>query len=217
MILAGLLASMPQSALHPAGPAAETIAFTWWLMAGGATLAWALVMGLFLWTWRRRSRQSRGPGERLIVVGGIAFPTVVLAALLVYGSATSGRVTGLDAPVDDVIEVSARQWQWDFTYLDDQGRPLATSTDRLVLPRGRMVEFRITSHDVIHSFWIPRLGGKIDAIPGQANYLRLRADRVVTLRGQCAEFCGRDHSYMAFDVQVLEPEAYRQWLDQGAP
>lgn len=206
---------LPQSALHPAGPAAETIAFTGWLMTAAAALAWLLVVGLFLWTCRRRVVRGKPPGEGLILVGGVVFPTVLLVSLLAYGSATSSQVTGSGSAADEVVEVLARQWRWEFTYLDGEGLPLARSVDRLLLPRGRMVEFRIRSADVIHSFWIPRLGGKIDAIPGQVNRLRLRADRIAPLRGQCAEFCGRDHSNMAFEVQVLEPEDYRRRLAQA--
>jgi cytochrome c oxidase subunit 2 len=95
---------------------------------------------------------------------------------------------------------------------------MAESVDELMMPRGQMVEFLIGSEDVIHSFWIPRLGGKIDAIPGRINRLRLQADRIVPIRGHCAEFCGLDHAHMAFVVQVMEPDAFDRWLrEQPTP
>ncbi|WP_345776273.1 cytochrome c oxidase subunit II [Luteimonas salinisoli] len=211
----------PQSTLDPAGPAAAQIAQTWWLMFWTAAAIWTLVLGLLLYALLRgHNTRALARPQRLIVGGGLLLPAVALAALLVYGTVTSGRVTGLGETVDAVIEVEARRWVWEFRYLDGDGGVRATSTDALALPRGRMVEFRITSVDVIHSFWIPRLGGKIDALPGRVNRLRLRADRAGPMRGQCAEFCGLEHAHMDFAVRVLEPDAWESWLaarSVGAP
>lgn len=208
----------PQSTLDPAGPAAAAIADTWWLMFWGAVAIWTLVLG-FLLTALRRGRNTRALArpQRLIVGGGLVLPTLVLAALLVHGSLRSERVTAAAAEVDLVVEVVARQWYWEFRYLDGDGATRAASIDALALPLGRMVEFRITSEDVIHSFWIPRLGGKVDAIPGRSNRLRLRADRAVPLRGQCAEFCGLEHAHMFFPVRVLDDAAFAAWLRAHPP
>ncbi|WP_343237090.1 cytochrome c oxidase subunit II [Xanthomonas sp. XNM01] len=216
LILCACSASGPQSALDPAGPAAAAIARSWWLMFWAALAIWTLVVALVLMGMQRARGMTASGGRRLIVIGGLVLPVVLLAALLVYGTLTSDRVTGRGAEVDHVVAVSARQWQWDFVYLDDAGQPLATSTDVLAMPLGGMVEFRIDSADVIHSFWIPRLGGKIDAIPGRTNVLRLRADAAGPMRGQCAEFCGLDHALMAFEVRVLEADAYAAWLREHA-
>jgi cytochrome c oxidase subunit II len=208
----------PQSALDPAGPAAAQIAFGWWLMAGAFTLVWALVLVLL---WRALRRREAGQAlrrpERLVVWGGLVLPTLVLTALLVYGSLTSARVTGVGVEPDMVVEVTARQWQWHFRYRDRDDAVLGESVDALAMPLGRMVEFRITSEDVIHSFWIPRLGGKIDAIPGRVNVLRLRADAAVPMRGQCAEFCGLEHARMLFPVRVMATEAMPAWLAAQPP
>jgi cytochrome c oxidase subunit 2 len=202
--------------LDPAGPAATAIAGTWWLMFAGAAAVFTLVMALLAWAMLR----PRGAGplrrpERLVVLGGLVLPTVVLAALLVYGTLAGARVVAFGQPSDRVIEVEGRQWQWRFRYLDDAGDVVATSIDRLALPVDELVEFRITSADVIHSFWIPRLGGKIDAIPGRVNVLRLKADRTGTMRGQCAEFCGREHAHMVFAVEVLDAGGFAGWLAQA--
>ena len=202
----------PQSALDPAGPAAAEIATGWWLMFGGACVAWTVVIVLALLAMRRGRPLAPAAGQRLILVGGVAFPTVVLAALLTYGTLASDRVTGRGADAAHVVRVTARQWQWQFDYLDREGAVRARSIDRLVLPLGEMVEFEVRSEDVIHSFWIPRLGGKVDAIPGRTNVLRLRADRPVPMRGQCAEFCGLEHARMAFAVEVRDARGYRAWL-----
>src|SRR5690606_28611629 len=133
-------------------------------------------------------------------------------ALLIYGTAAGRRIVAADADVDLVVAVTAARWQWRFAYLDDRGEVIARSTDHLVLPLEAMVEFHVGSDDVIHSFWIPRLGGKIDAIPGRINVVRLKADAGGAMSGQCAEFCGRDHAHMRFAVQVMEPVAFAEWL-----
>ena len=204
--------SGPQSALDPAGPAADAIAGIWWLMFWGAAAVWTLVMVVLLLALRRRRRLSESGGRGMIIAGGLLLPTSVLAALLVYGTLASDRITGRTAEIGHVVHVTGRQWHWDFVYLDRDGAPLAASTDVLAMPLGQMVEFRIQSADVIHSFWIPRLGGKIDAIPGRTNVLRLRADTADAMRGQCAEFCGLEHAFMGFEVHVLEPDDYAGWL-----
>ncbi|TWG92562.1 cytochrome c oxidase subunit 2 [Luteimonas sp. J16] len=206
----------PQSALDPAGPAAGAIATGWWLMAAGALVAWALVLALAALAMRRRSHLAPASAGRMILAGGIVLPTTLLAALLVYGTVASDRITGARAQADLAVQVTARRWSWEFEYLDADGAVVALSIDELALPRGRMVEFRVDSEDVIHSFWIPRLGGKIDAIPGRRNVLRLRADAAGPMRGQCAEFCGLEHAHMAFDVAVLEPDEFARWLDERA-
>ncbi len=221
-LLAATACSGPQSALDPAGPAAASIATIWWWMLGGAVLVWALVLALLVRALLRgENTRALARPQRLIVAGGLVLPTVVLAALLVFGSVQSSRITGSGSEVGLVVEVNARQWQWTFHYLDANGAVTATTVDALVLPRGRMVEFRVGSQDVIHSFWIPRLGGKVDAIPGRINRIRLRADRAGAIRGQCAEFCGLEHAHMAFDVHVLDEAAWTAWQaaqasDRGA-
>ncbi|GHA79226.1 cytochrome c oxidase subunit II [Cognatilysobacter bugurensis] len=206
-----------QSMLDPAGPAAERIAHVWWWMAGGATFVLGLVLALLAWALLRpRHRLAPERGMRLIVAGGIVLPVTLLFVLLVFGTRIGHAVKTLGGRPAHVVEVEGRQWAWTFGYLDAQGRVVATTADRLVMPLGRVVEFRIRSRDVIHSFWIPRLGGKVDAIPGHTTWLRLRADRIGPIRGQCAEFCGLRHAHMAFDVDVMPASAFDRWLvEQG--
>lgn len=207
----------PQSTLDPAGPAAEAIAGIWWAMFWAALAVWLLVMALVSWAlYRGRNTRALAKPQRLIVGGGLVLPPVLLAGLLVHGSVSSARITGLDREVDARVDVIAERWRWRFRYFDAQGGVVAESLDVLSLPRGRMVEFRVTSTDVIHSFWIPRLGGKVDAIPGRINRLRLRADRGGRIRGQCAEYCGTGHTVMAFDVLVHDETAHAAWLARQA-
>jgi cytochrome c oxidase subunit 2 len=219
MAMAALLPACagPQSTLDPAGPAAEAIARTWWLMAGGATAIWLLVMALVLWAlYRGRNTRALARPQRLIVGGGLVLPPLVLAALLVHGTLSSARITGIGEQVDLRVDVVAARWQWRFRHRDADGRVVSQSFDELVLPRRRMVEFTIASADVVHSFWIPRLGGKMDAIPGRVNRLRLRADAAGPMRGQCAEYCGIGHAHMAFEVRVVDDATYAAWLAENA-
>lgn len=206
-----------QSTLDPAGPSAAAIAQTWWVMAIGSAVILALVMVLLFYTLSRREGSSRRtPGVRLIFMGGLLLPVFTLIALLAYGTVVSRRVVAMEQPAELVVEVIGRRFHWDFRYLGNDDAPVAVTTDVLVLPRNRNVEFRVTSIDVIHSFWIPRLSGKIDAIPGRINVLRLRADRGGPISGQCAEFCGLEHAHMRFDVLALAPAEFDRWLAEGA-
>ena len=212
--------SGPRSILDPAGPAAQGIADIWWVMFTGAVVIWILVVTFVLIAlFRGRDTQALAKPQRLIVGGGVVLPTVVLGALLVWGTLDSARLTGIGERPEAVIEVTAHQWFWEFRYLDGDDNVIAMSHDELAMPLGRMVEFRVTSADVIHSFWIPRLGGKMDAIPGRVNHLRLRADHdggATPIRGQCAEFCGLAHALMHFDVEVLDDHGWADWLRANA-
>lgn len=217
VLLAATGCAGPQSALDPAGPAADAIAGIWWVMFGGALAVWLLVMALVSWAlFRGRNTRALAKPQRLVVGGGLVLPPVLLAGLLVYGSVSSARITGLGERVDQRVDVVAGRWRWHFRYRDADGRVVGESLDALSMPRGRMVEFRITSSDVIHSFWIPRLGGKVDAVPGRVNRLRLRADGEGRIRGQCAEYCGTGHARMAFDVLVHDDGAHAAWLSGQA-
>lgn len=207
----------PQSTLDPAGPAAAGIAGIWWAMFWGALTVWLLVMALVGWAlYRGRNTRALAKPQHLIVGGGLVLPPLLLAGLLVYGSVSSARITGLGQAVDARVDVVAGRWRWHFLYRDADGRVVGESLDVLSMPRGRLVEFHITSADVIHSFWIPRLGGKIDAVPGRVNRLRLRADGEGRIRGQCAEYCGTGHTNMAFDVLVQDDAGHAAWLARQA-
>lgn len=218
LLLAGC--SGPRSVIDPAGPSAQRIAEIWWVMFSGAVVIWAGIV-MFILIALLRGENTRGPRQpqRLIIGGGLVFPAIVLGTLLAWGTLDSKGLAGLGEEPAAVVEVTGHQWFWEFRYLDASGTPVAASRDALAMPLGRMVEFRITSADVIHSFWIPRLGGKMDAIPGRLNTLRLRADhdgRGTPIHGQCAEFCGLAHAHMHFQVQVLDDGEWDAWLRENA-
>ncbi|MBB1092970.1 cytochrome c oxidase subunit II [Rhodopseudomonas palustris] len=210
MLLAGCAG--PLSALDPAGPAAAAIAELWWVMLIGAAVLFALVMALLLWAFVRPSTGTAGSPKLWLVGGGLLLPALVLAPLLAYALSTGERLLPHPGSSDTLqIDVEARQWQWTFRYPEERdGARLSINT--LHIPVGRPIDLRVSSADVIHSFWIPRLGGKIDAIPGHVNRIRLSASQGGIYRGVCAEFCGTEHTRMEFSVEAHPPEAYRDRL-----
>jgi cytochrome c oxidase subunit 2 len=167
-------------------------------------------------TWGgNRTRRTLG-SRRFILAGGIAFPVVVLTALLFH---TFGVARALVQPLPEGgsplrIEVVGHQFWWEVRYPAAPPAETIVTANEIRIPIGRDVELRVTSADVIHSLWVPALQGKIDMIPGQVNFLRLRADRPAVVRGQCAEFCGAQHALMAFLVVAEPPEAFEAWLQR---
>lgn len=200
-----------QSTLDPRGPVADSIATMWWVLLAGAALIFLLVMAALLYAmFRRQSRRAALPPLALLIGGGLVFPTVVLTALLVYGTEVGRRITvAVDAPL--VIDVVGHQWWWEVRYPGDERGPEMTTANELRLPVGVPVLVRVRSADVIHSFWIPNLAGKVDMIPGRVNTLRLRAGEAGLFRVQCSEFCGAQHAHMNFDAIAEDGERFDAW------
>ncbi|UEM01340.1 cytochrome c oxidase subunit II [Skermanella rosea] len=199
----------PFSTLDPAGPAAQSIATLWWVMLAGSVVLFALVMALFGFAFLRRhpsGNSDRPVGQAFVLWGGLVMPVAVLSALLGYALFTGERLVPRQGDGALRIDAHARQWQWEFAYPDAPGA--ASTIDVLHIPAGRPVDIHVTSGDVIHSFWAPRLGGKIDAIPGHTNVIRLFADRPGIYHGKCSEFCGTGHAMMGFTVEAHDAAGY---------
>lgn len=200
LLLAGC--DTPLSTLAPAGDSANAIAILWWVMLLGSVIIFCGVLGAALYPLIRRG-VGAAPSERgMLIGGGLVFPAVVLLALLVAALLVGDRLSPRGEPDVLKIEAVAERWAWTFHYPD--GR--APTRDVLHVPTGVPFEVHVSSRDVIHSFWLPRLGGKIDAIPGQVNVIRLQAAEPGIYRGQCAEFCGVGHAAMSFTLQAHDPE-----------
>ncbi|MDP3418251.1 cytochrome c oxidase subunit II [Falsiroseomonas sp.] len=213
LLLAGVLGACSgvQTPLDPMGDHAARIAVLTWVLFIGGTAIFVLVMGLLVFAVFAPARIRQAFGTRGFVVGGgIIFPTVTLIALLIYSLGVSRAVV---LPMSDNplrIEVIARQYWWEVRY-PDEGEGAVTANE-LRLPVGREVELLLSSADVIHSLWIPNLHGKMDMIPGRVNRQRMRADRPGVMRGQCTEFCGVQHTLMAFWAVAQEPAEFDAWL-----
>jgi cytochrome c oxidase subunit 2 len=202
----------PQSALVPAGTDAEHIAQLFIVMAIGAAIVWTAVVAVAIYAVLiNRDTHSHRAGNYLIIGGGVALPTVVLAALLNYGLPVLPAV--LAPPGDGAlrIHVTGKQWWWRVQYMTPAG--LVETANELRLPVGQRVELQLSSPDVIHSFWVPSIAGKMDMVPGRLTRLSLEPTRTGTFRGACAEYCGASHARMAFVVIVVEPGEFAAWLD----
>jgi cytochrome c oxidase subunit 2 len=186
---------------HGAG---ETLWLTVIMSAAGVAI-FLLVMVFIALAWR-----GRGGGRTWwIVGGGVVFPVVVIGALFVFSTFVLQSVAGPRPPAH-VIEVTGKKFWWNVVY-DPEGRAIRDANE-VVLPLGEPVEIRLKSSDVIHSFWIPSIAGKMDMIPGRVNTLTVTATREGRFRGQCAEFCGLAHPLMAFEAVVIPPEEYEAFL-----
>lgn len=206
----------PQSALDPAGVGAERIAVLFWWMAAGAAVVWLVVVTLMLISYRAQAEpESQRKAKILIIGGGALVPTLVLAVLLAFGLAEMPGLLASPPEGSLRIAVSGEQWWWRVRYLPPGG-PEVVLANEIRLPVGEPVELLLESPDVIHSFWIPSLGGKIDMIPGRVTRLTLEPTRTGVFRGACAEYCGASHALMAFNAVVMEKDAFGRWLARQA-
>ena len=204
-----------QSALNIAGRDAASIGQLFAVMLVGAVLLWLLVNGAFLFLSRiRPGRFDERYSRHLLIGGGIVFPTIVLTALLVWGLSLlpDPRRPGEGL----VIRVTGEQWWWRVEYWPEGASEPVVSANEIRLPVGQRTEFRLTSDRVIHSFWIPALGGKMDMFPGRETMISLHPETAGTYRGQCAEFCGASHAWMAFAAITMEPGDFDAWLEAEA-
>lgn len=215
LLLAGC--SGPQSALMPRGRGADDLAALFWWMTAGAVVIWTGVLALAFWAYKVHPDTGGRRTAMMIVGGGAVFPTVVLAALLFYGLSMMPPLLA-SAPDGTLrVFVTGEQWWWRVRYFPAGGAPVDLANE-IRLPVDEPVEFHLESSDVIHSFWIPNIGGKMDMIPGRRTRLVLHPTATGTYRGQCAEYCGTSHALMAFPVVVMEKEDFARWLEeQRAP
>jgi cytochrome c oxidase subunit 2 len=210
----------PMTTIDPRGPAADLIqdiyALVWWL----ALAVFIIVEGLLVFAivkYRGRSTKGHGSLDRPKPVHGntrleIVWTIIPALILVVIAIPTLAGIAELaEEPGDDalVVNVIGKQFFWEFEY-PEYGFTVA---NEMHIPVGREIDIRLHSGDVIHSFWVPQLNGKMDAIPAKENRLWLEANEAGTYMGQCAEFCGLSHALMLFTV-VAEPDAdFAAWVD----
>lgn len=207
------LSGWPPPVLDPAGPFSNSVTTLSWVLIGLMTLIFFGVCAA-LWVALYGSDELRAKlgGERVVKWFGLIIPAGVLLLLLVWGLTL---VRGLSTIQGDELRmrVSGNLYWWRVSYLDAAGRELHVDANELHIPAGRPVVVDMVSEDVIHSFWVPKLGGKMDMIPGRTNRLKLQADKPGSYGGQCAEFCGGAHSLMGFVVVAHEPADWQRWMD----
>lgn len=153
---------------------------------------------------------------RNVVIGATVVTTVMLFVYLIMsfvaGRAISSPLHGEDMSVL-TIDVTGHQWWWEVRYGDKNPSRSFTTANEIHIPVGQPVLLRMTSQDVIHSFWVPNLMGKKDLIPGKYSTLMFQADKPGVYRGQCAEYCGLQHAHMALIVVAESPDTYNAWRE----
>jgi cytochrome c oxidase subunit 2 len=216
-----------QTALAPAGDQAAHLASLFELMLWVCGTAYLLVLTFLASSIVRARRQIEGTpsgevGDRRALSRGLwGWGILVSVGLVVLASAsflTDWALARADRAASLEVRVTGHQWWWRIEYRDPLTGTWIETANELHLPAGRMAQVALGSADVIHSFWVPNLAGKMDVIPGRRNVLSLTPRREGWFRGQCAEFCGMQHAFMAFDVKVESPQAFAAWLAaQNAP
>lgn len=205
---------MLPDAIHPAGPQTDAIALlSWALIAMFVAVTLLVVATSALAFWGDERWRTRIGREGVVIALGVGLPVVVLTALLVWGLVLTRQLVPPPEPDALHLRVSGEQWWWRVTYLDgaaSNGTPMQTANE-IVIPTGRSIEIALISPDVIHSFWVPQLAGKTDAIPGIVNRVVFTATRAGIYRGYCAEYCGGPHAHMGFRVIAVRPDRYARW------
>lgn len=198
-----------QSALHPAGQDAEVIHQLTWILSGGAALVFVGVMVLCVMGLRARREVNI---RTWLLGGGVLLPVLVLSALLAFSTWRSAQLSTLSSQHAVKIAVVAHLWWWEVRYTDPAGGPDIVLANEIRLPVGQTVYLGLSSADVIHSFWVPALAGKVDMVPGRLHGLTVRADKPGVYRGQCAEYCGEQHARMALHVVAQGEGEFNAWL-----
>jgi cytochrome c oxidase subunit 2 len=208
----------------PASPNAQNIRDVYWLILGVAAAIFVLVAGtllVFVVRYRSKGRPRELEGAQVhghtnLELAWTAGPVLILAVIagfVFWKVSDIGATSGLpasdrNAPKEQ-ITIDGHQFYWEFRYPNG-----AISVDHLRLPYNRPVRLTVVSRDVNHSWWVPALGGKLDAIPGKDNHTTFRATKLGTFPGQCAEFCGLLHAQMLSQVEVLPPDDYEAFVRQ---
>lgn len=230
--LAGCASVQSTSNVH--GPAARSIANVSWFMTvlflTTTLVMWILVALAFTrrkGTLAEHAPPDTGGGQMWLLIGGFAVPFIVLSVIFVLGlhlmaefpihgdhmmsegvNSTKSRVAKPD------ILVTGYQWWWKVEYFDGAPAQWFTTANEIHIPTGRPVNIELQSADVIHSFWVPSLHGKVDMIPGNSNFIRLEATDPGNYKGQCGEYCGAEHAHMRLLVVAQPPDEYAAWLVQ---
>lgn len=204
------------SVLDPRGPEANSIALLWWVMLVLGAIVLAIVGGILIYI----AARGRGParnsseglidedsGQRWIWLGGVILPLILLPIAFGFNLSSLATISN-PSQAAVTIEVTGHRWWWEVRYPEED----VVTANEIHIPVGQPVQLQLASADVIHSFWVPQLHGKIDMVPGEVNSLRLQADDAGEYRGICAEFCGAQHARMQFILVASTPEDFEAWL-----
>ncbi len=205
----------PPSPLDPVSPAARSITNLHNIILVIAIIVFSVVCGLLIYAlvkFRRHSEDDPEPDQSFHSSATLEtiwtiIPVAILAILLFLTLQTIQKINP-DRPPDLTVEVTGKQWLWEIEYPEHN----INLVGEMWVPVNTDIKIKVTSEDVIHSYWVPQLGGKTDAIPGYLQTTWFKADRLGTFRGQCAELCGLNHSNMPLIVNVVDQESFNIWL-----
>jgi cytochrome c oxidase subunit 2 len=214
----------PLAYLDAAGQRAQTtLPLTWLTLI--ISIVVCLIIAILLWLGIRRSRAAGGAEEtRAVEVSrggnglrwisvGLSISAVPLLVTLVWTMVALAKVSGPPAKPGLTLDVTGRQWWWDVRYDATEPDRSFSTANEIHIPVGVPVLVRLHGADVIHSFWVPKLSGKTDTIPGQTNLTWLEASQPGRYRGQCTEYCGFQHAHMAFEVVAESPADFDRWRE----
>jgi cytochrome c oxidase subunit II len=208
----------PMSLLTGAGPIAAAQAMLgWWLLVVSGVVVLVVTVLVLAGAFRGHSNETpaverEGTGVRWVVVGGMIVPAIVLALTFAFTIATENATAAPPKIAGMTVEIIGHRWWWEVRYPEGgQGQTIITANE-IHVPAGVPVRLELSSVDVIHSFWIPRLAGKTDVVPGQRNVAWIQADKPGVYRGACTEYCGLQHSNMAAFVVAESVEQFKQWM-----
>jgi cytochrome c oxidase subunit 2 len=209
----------------PVGPASRHIADLGWFVLVTFAVVSVVMWGLVLWVALRRtgSLADHAPwnaegATAWIVIGGIAMPATILLIVLVVGlrvmtaNPLDGGGMHEQMAAGPEIRIIGHQWWWEVEYLSADVSQQMLTANEIHIPAGRSVDIELLSRDVIHSFWVPQLHGKVDLIPGSTNRIRIQADRPGLYAGECSEFCGMQHAHMLLLIAADTPADYAAWM-----
>lgn len=216
LLATGCFPSHPQSTFEAAGPVAESQLQLFYIIFWAAVFVFVVVNGAFIYTfirYRRRANETQLPkqthGHTVLEIAWTIAPMIILAIIAVP-TITTIFYTAEPPPGETLeLKVTAHQWWWEFEY---PGLGISTANE-LHVPVGTAVDVTLESKDVIHSFWVPKLAGKMDLVPGHSNKMWFQADRAGEFYGLCAEFCGTAHAQMRFMVHAESPDDFDAWVN----
>ncbi len=212
-----------QSTFASHGPAAERIANLSWFMTILFLVVTAVMWVLIAWAAKRRRGSLAehapvdiGGGQKWIAIGGLAVPLVILTVIFVLGLNLLAEFP-IHGPHHHAMKpdilIIGHQWWWEVHYLSGAADQEFTTANEIHIPVNRPMNIQLEADDVMHSFWIPSLHGKVDLIPGHTNFVRIQASEAGSYPGQCAEYCGAEHARMRLLVVAQQPEEYTAWLN----
>lgn len=202
--------------LRASGLGALDVERLWWILFGIASAVFAIVMGLVVVALLRRKRPASETAPReeevhwggpFILVAGVVIPAVILSGSFALTLHEMALLSSAGSKAGMTIDVVGHDWWWEARYPNG-----AVTANEIHIPTGETVRVRLTTADVIHSFWVPQLQTKTDMIPGRSNQTWLRTGTPGRYRGQCAQFCGLQHAHMIFYVVAEDPATFQSWL-----